>query len=1035
MGGPWEKFAHAATPAASASGPWTKFASAAPAAAPEQPGIMSKIGTKLANAFEAHGREMAAPPQPLKIDPAAEMESVLNGTARGTAGLGQLAATALPENIAKPVNNFLGESVKGMNDRQKQLNDRSSHAETISNLSTAIPITAAATAALPAATEMTAAQLLTSGGLTNAALGMSKPTETGEEYNRFDPGRVAVDTAVGVGSVAIPVVAMKAIQSSGGFKNFIQQAMRDKDSFDILSDIIKKSGLTPEDALAKIQAGQITTLADVGGDTTAGATRAIAKVGDAKNVVQQELENRSLDAVKRVSNDLTNHVSSVDRYFGNLDDLQSAYREKAAPLYRDAFTQNKSINSKVVDRILETPAGKKALGHAAESMQNDMALMGTPDAELGEQARLAGQRVEGGVANGLNLRTLDYVKKGLDDQINIAQRAGENQRAASLINMKNQLVAELDAADVTGRAGPNSFKPEGGSYANARKVASDAFKLRDAQETGRKFSTMTPEQLQMAMKDMNDAEKDAFRIGVRENLQNSVNATSDGADPAKRIFGNTQKREQLKAVFGGEDFDKFEARMREEMQAANTKFKVLGGSRTDYNIAEDANSAAGDLIENVATKGPTRAAVDAGVQKVADYVRKSGLGVNEKNSVELARMLVNRGQSIESLNEIIRRNSGATPAQNIAAALSEPLFQKGTPAAAPSPAEALSGAPATMDENLGQRISRSPIGKVLGNRRGSIDLDALEQSVKTAREKVTEALSKKNIDDAQKIATKYQNRFGEDSSFMVDEKNNLIKIEAIEVPENLRKKGIGTSFIKELTNYADNNGKKIILDLDSTETPKKVLEKFYSQNGFKPTGENKWSWSRNPNLSMDQASRMARAQADFTDGSIWNKKSIYDPYNVELDDSGITLYHVTSKDAANSIQKEGFKAGKPNQFQGYESAHQGVYGWTNRDRAVAEAQRMYENAPENLNDIAIVKYKIPREKFDNLRADEDSGTSDWVESMKGGSVAYSGDLPEQTIQEIITHSKRGSKIAGVTPLVGGASVAAALSGLTKGNSK
>lgn len=441
----------------------------------------------------------------------------------------------------------------------------------------------------------------------------------------------------GATEVAKPVVGVAGKALEVG-----KNATFGKSQEDLLKDIITKTGKTPEELQAALEQGKISTLSDIGGDDVQGLTRAVAKTGVGKNIITDALENRSQDAVKRVSDELSKNVSNVDTYFGNLEDIAKARQKVASPLYQEAFTANKAVSSPEIDRILETPAGKAALKSAATKMQNDGSLMGKPDAELGEQARVAGIKAEGGAAPALNLRSLDYVKRSLDDQIGAAQRAGENDNVRILSGLKSKFTGALDNADSTG------------AYAKARSVFSDNSRLLEAQQSGRDFSNMTPEQLRMAMKNMGPDQKEAFRIGVRENLQNTVNKTADGSDPAKRIFGNTQKRAQLMEIFDNpSNYKQFETRMNEEIQAASTKNKVLGGSRTDYNLAAD--DELGQMVTDVARKGVTRSVIDAAANKIWDTVQKRYLGINEENAKYIANALVNREAGIKALQDLIAK--------------------------------------------------------------------------------------------------------------------------------------------------------------------------------------------------------------------------------------------------------------------------------------------------------------------------------------------------------------------------------------------
>lgn len=417
------------------------------------------------------------------------------------------------------------------------------------------------------------------------------------------------------------------------------------------------------------QSSDMAMLPDVTGDEVKGLTRAVGTMtGGAKQIVSDALEGRSEGAVKRVSDALSKNISNVDTYFANLDDMANARASVAAPMYQKAFQKNQNIMTPEINRIIDTPAGQAALRSAANKMQNDMTLLGVPDKDLAEQAKLAGTYQPGsrGIASGLKLRTLDYMKRALDDQIGVAQRAGENDNARILTGLKNQLVSSLDRADITSKAGPNSLKPEGGMYARARKVYSDSFSLENAQQEGAQFSNRHPEEISKFIANASPSEKEAYRIGIRKNLQDIVNKTPDGVDPAKRIFGNTQKREQLKAAFGdGDNLKEFSSRMKEEIAAAQTKQKVLGGSRTDINLADD-----GQFIQEamkVAQQGVTARLTHA----IGTAVYNKYVGMTKRNANRLAYILTDKKQGLAALDRLIKAEKDKTQRSLIIKAVSD----------------------------------------------------------------------------------------------------------------------------------------------------------------------------------------------------------------------------------------------------------------------------------------------------------------------------------------------------------------------------
>lgn len=171
--------------------------------------------------------------------------------------------------------------------------------------------------------------------------------------------------------------------------------------------------------------------------------------GPASQEASRLLEARDETAGERLESDVNKHISptvSVHKTGESLKELRSA---TATPFYEEGYRANPEIVSPEIDRILATPAGKKALAQARVDMQNDRKAMGRPSAELAELDE------EGGpAAKGLNLQTLDYVRRALGDQVTALKPSNPNS-ARIIEGQKKSLTNELFKSDVTGKAPPD----------------------------------------------------------------------------------------------------------------------------------------------------------------------------------------------------------------------------------------------------------------------------------------------------------------------------------------------------------------------------------------------------------------------------------------------------------------------------------------------------------------------------------------------------------------------------------------------------
>lgn len=398
----------------------------------------------------------------------------------------------------------------------------------------------------------------------------------------------------------------------------VRQAIHVKQTDRAIKRILKTSDKSYADLLDEIKNTDVLTIADIAGDEVQGLTRALGKMEGAKNVIHSTLRQRAETSMTRVSTVLSERISNIDNYFGNIDELGKARSAAARPLYKKAFLEALDIQDERLPKFL----GDKRIVDAID------------DAKL-----RYGVRVE---APANSLETLDGVKKVLYDIESRAKRAGEANLAGAYKDLRQGLVEILDDAAP--------------SYRKARKVFEHPSKLIEAQEAGRAFSKMQPEELRNVLSNMEPHEIEAYRIGVRQKLQEVVSKTADNADPAKRVFGNEMKRKQLEAVFETkEHYNEFAKRMQDEIQGFETRNAILGGSRTDYNIASDLGFI--DAASDASRRGVLAVAADKVVTEVIGAVKRMYVGISDGNAKMVAEILVDREKGIKALQELLEKQT------------------------------------------------------------------------------------------------------------------------------------------------------------------------------------------------------------------------------------------------------------------------------------------------------------------------------------------------------------------------------------------
>lgn len=340
-------------------------------------------------------------------------------------------------------------------------------------------------------------------------------------------------------------------------------------------------------------AGPEATLADLGGANVRARAGAVAQSpGPGANIAEQALNERHSGQVDRLTQASLKglDVDPSQTYEATVQKLDDQRKTAAAPLYQQAYQANKSMASPELNRVLDTPAGNAALKDAVRIMQNSRKNVAMTDPELVEQAKLAGtyEPGSGGIGAGLNMETLDYTKKALDDAYARSKTALHPKGDTSILDVKNDLLGEMDKLDTTSKAGPNSTKTEGGAYSQARAAWAGPSQSANAVDAGYDFMKNGGN-----LSKISDVDKPFYRVGAANWVRDTLQNTADGANAVRKVFNTPAKRDALKSIFPSDAaFDEFKSTVENEGNYAKTRNSVLGNSQTVPRAAamEDLNS-------------------------------------------------------------------------------------------------------------------------------------------------------------------------------------------------------------------------------------------------------------------------------------------------------------------------------------------------------------------------------------------------------------------------------------------------------------
>tara|TARA_R110000737_G_C14616927_1_gene492118 strand:- start:193 stop:2304 length:2112 start_codon:yes stop_codon:yes gene_type:complete len=311
-------------------------------------------------------------------------------------------------------------------------------------------------------------------------------------------------------------------------------------------------------------------------------TLAATDVGS--DVMEAQLLKTQLEVGDRVNNLTRKYVSSTN-YVSEADSISDALRLKAKGLYDDAYRFGTVTDPKVLATLVNNKSFKNAFAKAQslaatqkDTARGQAALDGLPFDE--SKFDLIPYDIEAGIFP--DLRTLDYVKRAIDDEID----AGFKSKAGSLSSA--EATALKDLRNVWVKLLDNATEDQNGvsAYRKARQEYAGDMEVKDALKLGREeFRSLDPEEIVKKFDTMSEAEKNAFRVGASRHLLDIVNDTSGNANFAQRIIGSNNTKDSILAMFPGagkEGVALYQAALLREAQL----FKEIGGTLTGSRTAK-----------------------------------------------------------------------------------------------------------------------------------------------------------------------------------------------------------------------------------------------------------------------------------------------------------------------------------------------------------------------------------------------------------------------------------------------------------------
>lgn len=388
---------------------------------------------------------------------------------------------------------------------------------------------------------------------------------------------------------------------------------------DIKADPTATSRLTPQEFAASRQQGGPATIMDLGGETTRALARSAANTSpEGRGELYRTINDRFEGQSGRVTGWLRNtfHFPDADAQSKALTDVAKSVNR---PAYAKAFADGRSgIWDAELSELSQAPVVQEAVSAALKQAKNKSASgplnASTPD-----------RWANGGKPT---LEFWDLVKRQIDQEINVAKRAGKNEDVGTLTEVKNVIVSKLDAAVP--------------SYAKARSGAAHFFDAQDALEAGGNYVTknVPNSDVRRALGHMTPIERQLFQDGFVSKFTSDLNQIGDRRSILNKIAESPAAREKLNIALGRDKAAELEAGLRVEGIMDMARNAVQGNSTTARQFVElglaggTYQGSGGNLFD------PTNPNPSALMNAALVYGAARGKGkINENVSRKVAEML------------------------------------------------------------------------------------------------------------------------------------------------------------------------------------------------------------------------------------------------------------------------------------------------------------------------------------------------------------------------------------------------------------
>lgn len=389
----------------------------------------------------------------------------------------------------------------------------------------------------------------------------------------------------GIIGAAVSPLALLAGKGAGGASRWVTNRMSaaplataEEAAGDVLHAAIRRSGKTPTEIINRVAEGRRQGIPTMIGDELVDSADAALRVpseGRAEHL--QTLVDRQLAARDRTQKHLNKAFGNPEEFYATEEKLLDAGRRRAASAYDKAY----AIGDVRDPRIIGILAGKnmrKFWSRAKEiaDLDAEAAIARGEDPAPYQLKPLFTEVMDGAEHSPIvrtdavpDVRTLDYIKKGMSDEIDGLYRGTSSagkQQATGMKELYNAFVKRVD-----------EVVPE---YKEARKLYAGDLEVREALEAGRGITKLVPAQVRKLLKGASTGELDALRTGAYEGFRKLIDDPTTNRNWGKIFSMPGKLRDNLQAILPKKEFDLLRTVFDREGEIFATSGVRMAGSQT-----------------------------------------------------------------------------------------------------------------------------------------------------------------------------------------------------------------------------------------------------------------------------------------------------------------------------------------------------------------------------------------------------------------------------------------------------------------------